>query len=270
VIARTSAVIEAGGVLGEVSCTPPLTLRQVHGDTAGRCELRLVGTAAGPLAGDDLSISLRLRAGARATLAATGASLAQGRDHAGTEDGRDRHGTGGHGTGGHGTGGHGTGGAAATLAIRADLADGADLVADPGTLVVCRGSRVDVHVELTLGAGATVQWRELIVLGRTGEPAGRATLRWDVTRLGRPVLRQFVDLADPMLTAWGGLTARRRVLACALICDSDPARAARTVVASAMAVAQRVDDHTVLVTVLDDDATGATRTLEELCVRAQG
>jgi urease accessory protein len=156
------------------------------------------------------------------------------------------------------------------LAIRADLADGADLVADPGTLVVCRGSRVDVHVELTLGAGATVQWRELIVLGRTGEPAGRATLRWDVTRLGRPVLRQFVDLADPMLTAWGGLTARRRVLACALICDSDPARAARTVVASAMAVAQRVDDHTVLVTVLDDDATGATRTLEELCVRAQG
>ena len=262
-IARTSAVIEAGGVLGEVSCTPPLTLRQVHGDTAGRCELRLVGTAAGPLAGDDLSISLRLRAGARATLAATGASLAQGRDHPGTEDGRDRHGT-----GGHGTGGHGTGGAAATLAIRADLADGADLVADPGTLVVCRGSRVDVHVELTLGAGATVQWRELIVLGRTGEPAGQATLRWDVTRLGRPVLRQFVDLADPMLTAWGGLTGRRRVLACALICD--PARAARTLVASATAVAQRVDDHTVLVTVLDDDASGATRTLEELCVRAQG
>jgi len=265
VIARTSAVIEAGGVLGELCCAPPLTLRQVHSDAADRCELRLVGTAAGPLAGDDLSISLRLRPGARAALAATGASLAQGRDHAGTEDGRDRHGT-----GGHGTGGHGTGGAAATLAIRADLADGADLVADPGTLVVCRGSRVDVHVELTLGAGATVQWRELIVLGRTGEPAGQATLRWDVTRLGRPVLRQFVDLADPVLTAWGGLTARRRVLACALICDSDPARAARTVVASATAVAQRVDDHTVLVTVLDDDASGATRTLEELCVRAQG
>jgi urease accessory protein len=265
VIARTSAVIEAGGVLGEVSCTPPLTLRQVHGDTAGRCELRLVGTAAGPLAGDDLSISLRLRAGARATLAATGASLAQGRDHAGTEDGRDRHGT-----GGHGTGGHGTGGAAATLAIRADLADGADLVADPGTLVVCRGSRVDVHVELTLGAGATVQWRELIVLGRTGEPAGRATLRWDVTRLGRPVLRQFVDLdlgSDPAKTGWAGLTARRRVLACALICD--PAGTPRTMVASATAVAQRVDDHTLLVTVLDDDAARATRQLDDLCARAR-
>ena len=80
-IARTTAVIEPGGVLGELACAPPLTLRQVHGE--GRCELRLVGTAAGPLAGDDLSICLQLRAGARATLRATGASVAQGRGQAG-------------------------------------------------------------------------------------------------------------------------------------------------------------------------------------------
>ena len=86
--------------------------------------------------------------------------------------------------------------AAGTLSIRADLAERADLVADPGALIVCRGSRVDVRLELALGAGAAVDWRELIVLGRTGEPPGHATLRWDVTRLGRPVLRQFVDL-DP-------------------------------------------------------------------------
>ena len=76
-IARTTAVIEAGGVLGELTCAPPLTLRQVHSDVRGRCELRLVGTAAGPLAGDDLSVGLRLRPGAQAHLAATGASLAQ-------------------------------------------------------------------------------------------------------------------------------------------------------------------------------------------------
>ena len=30
-IARTTAVIEPGGVLGELACAPPLTLRQVHG-----------------------------------------------------------------------------------------------------------------------------------------------------------------------------------------------------------------------------------------------
>ena len=244
-IARTTAVIEPGGVLGELACAPPLTLRQVHGADRcgqGRCELRLVGTAAGPLAGDDLSICLQLRAGARATLRAAGASLAQGRE--------------------------GGAAVAGTLSIRADLAEQADLVADPGALIVCQGSRVDVRLELALGAGAAVDWRELIVLGRTGEPAGHATLRWDVTRLGRPVLRQFVDLEPgPALTAGAGLTGGRRVLACALI--SDPASTPRTVVASPVAVAQRVDDDTLLVTVLDDDAARATRQLGDLCARAR-
>ena len=44
----------------------------------------------------------------------------------------------------------------------------------------------------------------------------------------------------------------------------------RTVVASPVAVAQRVDDDTVLVSVLDDDAARATRQLDELCARARG
>jgi urease accessory protein len=234
VIARTTAVIEPGGVLGMVRCAPPLTLRQVHGSGSGRmgaerCELRLVGTAAGPLAGDDLALSLVLRAGARATLRAAGASVAQG------------------------------GGGSRTLAIRAELGAGADLSAEPGTLVACAGSQVDVRVEVLLGAGARVDWRELIVLGRTGEPPGRVTLRWDVTRGGQPVLRQFADL-DPGLR---GLTAGKRVLACALI--SDPAVPVRTVAESPTAVAQRVDEHTALVSVLGDDAAGAVRQLGELC-----
>ena len=129
---------------------------------------------------------------------------------------------------------------------------------------------MDVRLDLTLGAGAAVDWRELIVLGRTGEPAGQATLRWDVTRLGRPVLRQFVDLnpeSGPALASRAGLTAGRRVLACALI--AGPALAPRTVVASPVAVAQRVDDQTLLVTVLDDDAARATRQLDDLCARAR-
>ena len=171
-IARTTAVVEPGGVLGAVRCAPPLTLRQVRGeapDGEQRCELRLVGTAAGPLAGDDLALSLEWLPGARATLRAAGASVAQG------------------------------GGGARTLAIRAELGEGADLIAEPGTLVACAGSRVDVQVEIALGAGAAVDWRELIVLGRTGEPGGQATLRWDVTRCGEPVLRQFADLGPEPL-----------------------------------------------------------------------
>jgi urease accessory protein len=232
VIARTTAVVEPDGVLGEVRCAPPLTLRQVRGsgpDGAHRCELRLVGTAAGPLAGDDLALSLTLRAGARATLRAAGASVAQG------------------------------GGGERRLAIRAELGDGADLIAEPGTLIACAGSRIEVRVDVVLGAGAAVDWRELIVLGRTGERPGRVALRWDVTRDGEPVLRQLAELGPGLR----GLTAGKRVLACALI--SDPARAARTVVGSPLAVAQRVDEHTRLVTVLEDDAARAVRLLGELC-----
>jgi urease accessory protein len=147
------------------------------------------------------------------------------------------------------------------LSIRAVLAAGASLVADPGPLIVAAGSRVDVRLELVLEAGADIEWRELVVLGRTGEPPGQATLRWDVTREGRPVLRQLTDLSGPA----GPLTAGRRVLACALICGPD--RAARTLVASPTAVAQRVDEHTALVTVLGDDAARATRQLAELCAQ---
>jgi urease accessory protein len=241
VIARTAAVVEPGGVLGELACEPPLTLRQVRGGVAERCDLRLVGTAAGPLAADDLALSLRLRAGARATLRAAAASLAQGN-------------------------GDDTG--AGTLSIRADLGDGADLVADPGALIVSQGSRVDVRLELTLGTGVTLEWRELIVLGRTGEPAGAVTLRWDVTCSGRPVLRQFVDLADPAWATWAGLTAGRRVLACALL--ADPAGTPHTVVAAPTAVAQRLAGNLLLVTVLSDDAAAAAQELDELSARARG
>jgi hypothetical protein len=95
------------------------------------------------------------------------------------------------------------------------------------------------------------------VLGRAGEVPGAATLRWDVTRAGRPVLRQVTELSDGA----GMLTAGRRVLGCTLM--SGPDLAARTVVASPAAVAQRVDEHTVLITVLDGepvrDASGGAR-----------
>jgi urease accessory protein len=244
VIASTTAVVETGGVLGRLACEPPLTLRRVRGEDPDVCELRLVGTAAGPLAGDDLTLQLCVAAGARAALGAAGASLAQGRGDSGPA-GSER----------------GEGGQAA-LSVRAELHAGASLVARPGPLIVCAGSRVDVRVELALGAGASVEWHELVVLGRSGEAAGAAALRWDVTREGRPVLRQVADLSR----GTGMLTGGRRVLACALI--SDPALGARTVVAGAAAVAQRVDEHTVLVTVLGDDAARVGGQLDRLCAQA--
>lgn len=236
-ISRSRAVVAAGGVLELVDCAPPLTLRRVHSEGTDTCGLCLVGTAAGPLAGDDLELSLHLRPGAHASLVAAGASIAQGRG----------------------------GQAAARLRMCARLDAGSHLRAQPGPLIVCEGSRVDVHIELALAADAALDWRELVVLGRADGRPGAATLRWDVTVAGRPLLRQHLDLTDPELRAWPGMLGQARVLASALITGPDVK--ARTIVVTPAAVAQRLNDQSVLVTVLDNDAAGATAQLAALCDR---
>ena len=233
-ITRTTVVVEPGGHLGRLSAQPPLTVRRIHADRSDTCALCLVGTAAGPLAGDELSLDLHVKAGARAILIAAGASIAQGSDPS----------------------------RAGRLELNVRVDDDAHLDADPGALVVCAGSRVDVHVSIEMAATATVVWRELIVLGRTDSPSGAATLRWDVTRAGRPVLRQLVELTDPALTAWPGLVARHRVLGSALV--AGPGVRAALNVASPTAIAQPLDDRAVLVTVLADDAARALAQLDAL------
>jgi urease accessory protein len=235
VISRSRAVVAPGGVLELVDCAPPLTLRQVQSDRASTCALCLIGTAAGPLAGDDLELSMHLLPGAHASLIATGASIAQGRDAQ----------------------------ARARLSMRAQVDAGARLRAEPGPLIVCEGSRVDVHLDLSLAEDASVDWREVVVLGRAGDRPGAATLRWDVTVAGRALLRQFLDLTDPSQRTWPGMLGDARVLASALITGPDVK--ARTIVARPTAVAQRLDDHSVLVTVLGREAADATPELRQLC-----
>ena len=289
-IACSRAVIRPGGRLAELSCQPPLTLRQVTAADREVCALCLVNSAAGPLAGDDLTLTLEVADGASAVLQAAGAQIAQGRG----------------------------GDSGSCLRFQADVGAGGKLRADPGALIIRPGGRADARVNLRLAADATVDWRELIVLHRggsasagpaggagpasskAGETAGEAagwadgqaaagaagsaagsadgqaageaapavTLRWDVTRDGRPMLRQLVDLTDPHWQRWPGLVAGRRVLASALL--AGPGLAARTIVATPNAVAQELDDTAVLVTVLADDAAAAQRQRDELCAGLLG
>jgi urease accessory protein len=238
-IARSRAVIGPGGRLAELACQPPLTLRQVAAADRGVCALCLVNSAAGPLAGDDLALTLEVADGASASLQAAGAQIAQGRG----------------------------GRRASRLRFQAAVGAGAVLRADPGALIIRPGGRADARVDLRLAADATVDWRELIVLLRGDEAedgaAPAVTLRWDVTRAGRPLLRQLVDLTDPHGQRWPGLLAGRRVLASALL--AGPGLAARTIVAAPTAVAQALDEAAVLVTVLADDAAAAQRQRDELC-----
>lgn len=241
-IARTSATVAPGGVLRALHSRPPLTVRRVRSAEADTCSLCMVGSAAGPLAGDDLQLRLVLEPGARARLRATGATLAQG----------------------------GPGQPGSRVAHLVHLGAGAALDARPGPLVVCAGARTDVGLQIVLGPDATLIWREVVVLGRAGQPpTGAVRLRWDVTRDGgAPLLRQRLDLAggtgapDP---GWRGLLRGRRVLSSCLVVQ--PGAGARTVVESATAVAQPLASDACLITVLADDAEQAEVSVDLLLTR---
>ncbi|SDI85226.1 urease accessory protein [Frankineae bacterium MT45] len=220
--AAASVVVDAGARLTEVISAPPLTIRRIFSEQPDVCALCLVGSAAGPLPGDDLSLSLEIRDGARASLIAAGASIAQGRAASAPRP--------------------------ASLRTTVTVGDHASLDADPGALIVCAGSHVDVSLEIALQPTSTLIWRELLVLGRSGEAPGSATLRWSVTRGGEPLLRQFLDLADPSLVAWPGLLAGQRRVRTELRVGPDVV--AETVVHSATDVTQRVADQATLRTTL--------------------
>lgn len=230
--AGARAVVAPGGRVPHLSTRPPLTLRQVRSEDPAVAALCLVGSAAGPLAGDRRDLSVDLLAGARATLVATGATLAQGRA-----------------------------GRASSLRTWVRLGPDAGLDARPGPLVACAGSRVEVRLDLALAATSRLAWSEVLVLGRSGEEPGQVRLHWVVDRDERPVLRQSLDLTAAG-TAWRGVLDGARVLATTLL--TGPSLPARTVVAGPGAVAQRVDEHTALVTVLSTDTAHAEAVLAEL------
>ena len=239
-ISRSVAVVEPGGRLRQVSSQPPLTLRQLAAEDRQVCVLCQVGSAAGPLSGDEVTLDLTVGDDARAELVASGSSIAQGL--AGRPPSRLN--------------------AVVTVGSRASLC------AEPPALIVCAGSAVQVRVAVELAADATIRWRELIVLGRSGEAGGSVALSWSVRRAGAAVFTQSVELTSPELTRWPGMLGPARVLASMFA--SGPALHARTLVDSPTAVCQRIDDQTVLLTVLDDDAAAAERRLAELGSAVEG
>jgi urease accessory protein len=220
VISCASARVAAPAVLREVRSAPPITIRQVLPDQDGTCALCLVGSAAGPLPGDDLTLRLIVDPGAAATLTAAGATIAQGASSNGEQPAR--------------------------LRMEIAVGAGATLCADPGALIVCSGARVDVVVSIMLAADATLTWREVVGLGRTREPPGAATVDWDVRRAGRPLLRQRIDLTDPAHRRWPGLIGDHRRLESTL--RVGPAIEAGTTVHSASHVTQKIAEHATLTT----------------------
>lgn len=161
----------AGGVVRWecLRSAPPLALR------TGAGVLWLVGSSAGPLPGDEVSLELDVGPGARLEVRATAASVALG----------------------------GGGDDESSFRVDARVAPGGTLRWLSEPTVAAAGCHHRVQARIQLAAGARLVWREELVLGRFGESPGRLRSRIDVEVEGRAVLRQEVGVGTGS-PGWAG------------------------------------------------------------------
>jgi urease accessory protein len=139
----------------------PLVLRQTPE------AVYLVGAAAGPLGGDQLSLRIAVRARACLRLRTVAASVAlPGLDEA-----------------------------ESLLSVTVTVEPGGTLEYLPEPVVIADGARHATDIRVTLAEGATLALRDELILGRHGERGGgyRNTLRVDYA--GRPLLRQSLEVS---------------------------------------------------------------------------
>ncbi|MEN3357403.1 MAG: urease accessory protein [Mycobacteriales bacterium] len=163
-----AAVVAAADRAGRTRLTmlrsqPPLTLRP----TAGA--LYLAASAAGPLGGDDLGLSIVVGPGAELVLRTVAASVVL------------------------------PGPGPSAFTVRLSVAAGGRLTVLPEPTVVAAGACHRASTLAEVEAGGALLLREEVLLGRHGEPGGRyrGLLRVDVG--GAPLLRHRLDLdgTDP-------------------------------------------------------------------------
>jgi urease accessory protein len=200
--ARLAVELDGRGhsVVRQLRSSAPLTLvparRSRTGDAAA---VWLVNSAAAPIGGDQLELTVLVGAGARLNLHGVAATLALPGHRAGPS----------------------------RFAVWIEAAAGARVAYLPEPTVITSRARHEALLHAELARDAILRCREVLVLGREGEPAGRLSTTTHVLRAGRPLLRQHLDIGDPALDASAAYLAGRRVLATEiLVLDTDPARPA--------------------------------------------
>ncbi len=171
-------------VVCDLRSAAPLMLLPVRGST-GPAVVHLVGSAANPLGGDEVTLTVRVGAGASLRLSGVAAAVALPGPH----------------------------GAPSRSVVRLHAAARASLAYLPEPTVITSRARHAAELHADLAADACLHTREVLVLGRTGERPGVLTTSTSVTRGGRPVLRQQLAIGDPALDASVAYLAGRRVLA---------------------------------------------------------
>ncbi len=165
----------------------PLTLIPVRGEPV----VHLVNSAASPLGGDELELTVRVGPGARVHLRGIAATVALPGP-----------------------------GETSRSTVHLELEEGAKLTYLPEPTVITARANHEAVLRAALGAGAVLYYREVLVLGRAGEQPGHLTTTMHATREGRPLLRQQLTIGDQSIATLAG----HRVLATELhLDDTTPA-----------------------------------------------
>jgi urease accessory protein len=160
----------------------PLTLIPVRGEPV----VHLVNSAASPLGGDELELTVRVGPGACLRLTGIAATVALPGP-----------------------------GEKSRSTVHVELGEDAILSYLPEPTVITARANHEAVLQATLGAGAVLHYREILVLGRTGERPGQLTTALHATREGRPLLRQQLTIGDQSIATLAG----HRVLATELHLD---------------------------------------------------
>jgi urease accessory protein len=126
----------------------------------------LIGAAAGPLGGDRLELDLEVGPGARLAIRSVATTLALPGD------------------------------GESVFTVRARVAEGGHLDFAPEPTVAACGCDHRSVSDITLAEGASLRWREELILGRHREEPGGHTSRIDVTIGGLPLLRHELRLDE--------------------------------------------------------------------------
>lgn len=148
-----------GTRLTELSGQAPLLVRRT-GTRGPTAVVHLVGGAAGPIGGDEVSCTVAVGAGAGLRVRSSAAAVAL----PGSLGGESR----------------------MDVAVR--IAEGGSLDWRPEPLIAAHGARHRALARIDLAPSARLLWREEIILGRWGEAPGSVATRLRVLRSGHPLL----------------------------------------------------------------------------------
>lgn len=188
-VRAAAAVVAEPGRCTTLRSEPPLTFRETPG------ALYLVGSAAGPVGGDDLRLDIAVAENAALTVRSAAAQLVFPGPH-----------------------GH-----LSQAAVDVRVAERAALDWRPEPMVLVRGADHRSSTSITLETGAALAWQEIVVLGRHGEDSGSVRIRLRVEREGVPLVCSDLALGPAWpLSAGPAGVGNSRVIGMLLVVGAEP------------------------------------------------